>query len=42
MTFFTQEHLNPSEKTLEFIRSFAYSYNVDKTTGSATVALCLN
>ncbi len=42
MTFFTPETLNPSEKTIDFIRKFAYSYTVDKATRTATVSLCLN
>ncbi len=30
MSIFTQEDFNPSEKTLRFIRQFAYSYRVCK------------
>ncbi len=42
MKIFTHEALNPSEKTLEFVRQFAYTYSVNKASGSASVALCLN
>ncbi len=41
MKIFTHEQLNPSEKTLEFIRKFAYSYTPSVCNSSSSVSLCL-
>lgn len=41
MKIFTQEALNPNEKTLEFIRQFAYSYKPGGASPSSA-SLCLN
>lgn len=40
MKYFTQEELQPSEKTLSFIRQIAYSYNWRRrTTATNRIAL---
>lgn len=41
MKYFTQEDLNPSEKTLSIIRQIAYTYRVIKENGHKKV-YCLN
>lgn len=42
MKYFTKEGLNPSERTLELIRQFAYSYRVVKQNDGAPLVLSLN
>ncbi len=41
MQYFTQEELKPSEKTLQMIRQFAYSYRELYSEGNHK-AYCLN
>jgi hypothetical protein len=41
MKYFTQEDLNPSEKTLNILRQIAYSYRA-MSVGGATLSYCLN
>lgn len=41
MKYFTQEDLNPSEKTLSIIRQIAYTYRV-MTMNGKTETYCLN
>lgn len=41
MKHFTQEELNPSERTLNIIRQIAYTYRVIKVNGHKEV-YCLN
>ncbi len=41
MTYFTQEELKPSEKTLNIIRQIAYSYRIATVNGKQKVC-CLN
>ncbi len=42
MKHFTQEGLNPSERTLDLIRKIAYTYRVMKLADGSTASLCLN
>jgi hypothetical protein len=41
MKYFTQDEMNPSEKTLQIIKQIAYTYRTIKKAGG-THALCLN
>lgn len=42
MKYFTQETLNPSERTLEIIKQIAYTYRVIKLTDGTQMPYCLN
>lgn len=42
MKYFTQETLNPNEKTLEIIRQIAYTYRVIKMADGTSMPYCLN
>lgn len=42
MTYFTQEGLNPSERTIEIIKQIAYTYRVIKMADGTKVSFCLN
>lgn len=42
MRYFTQEKLNPSERTLEIIKQIAYTYRVIKMADGTSVPYCLN
>lgn len=42
MRYFTQEKLNPSERTLEIIKQIAYTYRVMKMADGTSVPYCLN
>lgn len=42
MKHFTQDALNPSEHTLDFIRKIAYTYRVIKLADGTVVPFCLN
>ncbi|WP_315343437.1 hypothetical protein, partial [Hoylesella oralis] len=41
MKYFTREEITPSEKTLKFIRQFAYTYRAIKLSGKTEI-YCLN
>ncbi len=41
MKYFTHEEITPSEKTLKFIRQFAYTYRTIKLSGK-NKSYCLN
>ena len=42
MRYFTQESLNPSERTIDFIKQIAYTYRVIKLGDGSTIPFCLN
>lgn len=42
MKYFTQEGLNPNDRTLDIIKKIAYTYRVIKMADGSTVSLCLN
>lgn len=42
MKYFTQETLNPNEKTLEIIKQIAYTYRVIKMADGTSMPYCLN
>lgn len=42
MMYFTPERFSPSERTLEFIRQFAYTYRAVKQGNAAKMALSIN
>ncbi len=42
MKYFTQEKLNPSERTLEIIKQIAYTYRVMKLADGTQMPYCLN
>lgn len=42
MKYFTNEGLKPSERTLKFIKQFAYSYRVVKQSDGTKMVLSLN
>lgn len=39
---FTQEGMNPNERTLDVIKKIAYTYRVIKMADGTTVSFCLN
>lgn len=42
MKYFTQDALNPNERTLELIKKIAYTYRVIKMADGSTASFCLN
>ncbi len=42
MKYFTKEGLQPSDRTLQFIKQFAYSYRVVNPNDGSPVVLSLN
>lgn len=42
MTYFTQEKLNPNERTIELIKQIAYTYRVIKIADGTNALYCLN
>ena len=42
MKYFTQEALNPNERTLELIKKIAYTYRVIKMADGSAASFCLN
>lgn len=42
MKYFTQEAMNPSERTLDLIRNIAYTYKVIKMADGSKAPFCLN
>ena len=42
MKYFTQEDMNPSERTLHIIRQIAYTYRVIRMADGRTMGMCLN
>ncbi len=42
MKYFTQEAMNPSERTLDLIRTIAYTYRVIKMADGTKASFCLN
>jgi hypothetical protein len=42
MTYFTQESLNPSERTIDIIKQIAYTYRVIKMADGTSIPFCLN
>ena len=42
MPNYTQEGLNPSESTIDFIKKIAYTYRVMQLADGSKVTFCLN